>query len=134
MLALVIFEVPGVPDTFAAAHDRAVLQNDLRDAVEAFGTEGLNRCGDPILRGDLHWNEGAVAFTMGEHLKDVRRVLPWKAIDGQHDGPVVMLSPLGGEPFPKPWRARIELIGRRGDWGLYRITPATEARPPPCRV
>ena len=134
VLALVIFEVPGVPDTFAAAHDRAVLQNDLRDAVEAFGTEGLNRCGDPILRGDLHWNEGAVSFTMGEHLKDLRRVLPWKAIDGQHDGPVVMLSPLGEEPFPKPWRARIELIGRRGDWGLYRITPATEARPGPCRV
>lgn len=134
VLALVIFEVPGVAHTVSAAHDRAVLQNDLRDAVSAFGADRLNRCGDPILRADLHWNEGAMSFTMGEHLKDVRRVLPWKAIDGQHPRPVVMLSPLGEEPFPKPWRARIELIGRRGDWGLYRITPATEARPPPCRV
>ena len=72
---------------FAAAHDRAVLQNDLRDAVHAFGPERLTRCGDPILRGDLHWNEGAMAFDLDEHLKDVRRVLPWKAIDGQLPSP-----------------------------------------------
>ena len=134
VLALVIFEVTGIPRTVRGARDRAELQNDLLDAVEAFGTKGLNRCGDPILRGDLHWNEGAMSFTMGGHLKDVRRVLPWRAIDGQHHKPTVMLSPLGEEPFPKPWRAHIELIGRRGDWGLYRITPATQGRPPPCRV
>jgi len=133
VVALAIFQLPTVPDTASGAHDRALLQRSLRHAVSAFGTAALNRCGDPILRADLHWNEGAMAFTMGEHLTDVRRVLPWKAIDGQARGPVVMLAPLGEEPFPKPWRARIQLIGRRGDWGLYRITRATE-RPPRCTV
>jgi hypothetical protein len=133
VLVLMVFELPGIGGTVSAAHDRAVLQNDLRDAVSAFGSERLSRCGDPILRADLHWNEGAVSFTLGQHLKDVRRVLPWKAIDGQYPKPVVMLAPVGEQPSPKPWRARIEQIGRRGAWGLYRITPATQDAPP-CRV
>jgi hypothetical protein len=134
ILLVAIAEVPEVPVTVSSAHDRAVLQLELRDAVSAFGARGLNRCGDPILRADLHWNEGAVAFTIGEHLKEVRRVLPWKALDGRHRGPVVMLAPVGEEPHPRPSRARIEMIGQRDRWGVYRITPAREPRPPPCRV
>ncbi len=133
VLLLAIFELNTVPGAVRGANHRAELQLDLLEAVRAFGADNLNRCGDPILRADLHWNEGAVAFTMGEHLKDLRRVLPWRAIDGQLRRPAVMLAPLGKEPFPAPWKARIQLIGRRGDWGLYRITRATES-PPPCRV
>jgi hypothetical protein len=134
VLLLSIFQVHTVPDTVRGAHDRAELQLDLRDAVRRFGRANLNRCGDPILRADLHWNEGAVAFTIGEHLKDVRRVLPWKATEGEMRRPVVMLAPLGGEPATNPLKARIQLIGRRGDWGLYRITRAGPRRPPPCWV
>jgi hypothetical protein len=134
VLLLAIFQLPTLAGTVEGANGRAELQLGLRDAVRGFGADALHRCGDPILRADLHWNEGAVAFTLGEHLAGVRRVLPWKAIDGQLRRPAVMLAPVGEEPFPKPWRARIQLIGRRGDWGLYRITRAGLRRPPPCRV
>jgi hypothetical protein len=134
VVLLAIFQLHTVPDTVRGAHARAELQLDLLNAVRRFGADGINRCGDPILRADLHWNEGAVAFTIDEHLKDVRRVLPWKATEGEMRRPVVMLAPLGGEPATNPLKARIELIGRRGDWGLYRITRVDVPEPPPCRV
>ncbi len=125
---------PTVPETFSGAHERAVLQLDLRDTVTAFGGERLMRCGDLILPAELHWNEAAVAFTIDDHLRSVRRVLPWNALDGKLGRPAVMLAPMATPPEPKPWLARAELIGRRGDWGLYRISPSTAAPPPPCRV
>ncbi|MDQ3587176.1 MAG: hypothetical protein M3350_10645 [Actinomycetota bacterium] len=125
---------PTVPNTVSGAHERAVLQLDLRDTVAALGRESLVRCGDPILPADLHWNEAAVAFTIHDHLSSVRRVLPWNALDGELDRPAVMLAPLAAPPEPKPWLARAEPIGRSGRWGLYRISPSTAATPPPCRV
>jgi hypothetical protein len=134
VLLVAVFEIERVPKTFESSNDRAELQLDLLDAVDAFGRDNLVRCGDPILRADLHWNEGAVAFALDEHLKDVRRVLPWKATEGQLRRPAVMLAPLGGEPAANPVDARIQFIGRRGDWGLYRITRAGPRQPPPCRV
>jgi hypothetical protein len=134
VVLIAIFQLPTLADTVRGAHDRAELQLHLLDAVDAFGARKINRCGDPILRADLHWNEGAVAFEMGEHLKDVRRILPWKATEGQLRRPAVMLSPLGQEPAPNSALARIQLIGRRGDWGLYRITRAGPRQPLPCRV
>ena len=134
VLLLAVFELHGVPDTVQGSEDRAELQLDLLEAVRAFGSRNIESCGDPILRADLHWNEGAMAFAMDRHLKDVRRVLPWKATEGQLRRPAVMLAPLGGEPQPNPVKARIQLLGRRGDWGLYRITRAGPRQPPPCRV
>jgi hypothetical protein len=134
VLLVAIFELDRVPSTFESSNDRAELQLDLIDAVDAFGRPNLTRCGDLILRADLHWNEGAVAFALHDHLNEVRRVLPWKATEGELRRPVVMLAPLGGEPQPNPVQARIQLIGRRGDWGLYRITRAGPRQPPPCRV
>jgi len=125
---------PTVPKTLSGAHERAVLQLDLRDTVAALGTERLTRCGDLILSADLHWNEAAVAFTVGEHLTFIRRVLPWNALDGQLARPAVMLAPVATPPQPQAWLARAEPIGRRGKWGLYRISPSTAAPPPPCRV
>ncbi len=134
VLLLAVFELHRVPDTVRGSEDRAELQLDLLEAVRAFGARNIESCGDPILRADLHWNEGAMAFEMDRHLKDVRRVLPWKATEGQLRRPVVMLAPLGGEPQPNPVNARIQLLGRRGDWGLYRITRAGPRQPPPCGV
>lgn len=125
---------PTAPSTFSGAHERAVLQLDMRDAVKALGRERLARCGDPVLPADLHWNEAAVAFTIDGHLSSVRRVLPWNALDGELTRPAVMLAPLAAPPVPEPWLARAEPIGRSGRWGLYRISPSTAAPPPPCRV
>ena len=123
-----------VPNTVSGAHERAVLQLDLRATVAKLGRERLMRCGDPILPADLHWNEAAVAFTIDDHLSSVRRALPWNALDGELARPAVMLAPLGTPPEPKPWLARAEPIGRSGKWGLYRISPSTAAPPPPCRA
>jgi hypothetical protein len=134
VLLLAIFELPSVPDTIEGSEERAELQLDLLEAVEAFGPRNIESCGDPILRADLHWNEGAMAFTMDRHLKDVRRVLPWKATEGELRRPVAMLAPLGEEPQANPAKARIRFLGRRGDWGLYRITRAGPRQPPACRV
>jgi len=125
---------PTVPDTVTGAHDRAVLQLRLRDAVASLGWERLSRCGDPILPADLHWNEAAVAFTLERRLGAVRRVLPWNALDGKLGRPAVMLAPAAFPPRPPPWVTRVEEIGRRGGWVAHRLSPATSAPPPPCRL
>jgi hypothetical protein len=134
VLLLAVFELHRVPDTIRGSGELAEVQVELLDAVRAFGARNIESCGDPILRADLHWNEGAMAFTMNRYLKDVRRVLPWKATEGELRRPAVMLAPLGGEPPANPVKARVQFLGRRGDWGLYRITRAGPRQPPACRV
>lgn len=92
-------------DQLALAERRAVLEADLRHAVQA-ASGPLRRCGHYFLPADLGWLEGAVAWELDvplEHVEVVRRRrgLPAALV---RSGPLLLLDQ-HGQPEPQMSRA-----------------------------
>ncbi len=111
--------LPRVGSTAAVAESarvRADVQEDLRSAVRRVGRERLLRCGTPVLRHNMEWNEGALAWELGLPLARVQVLTASEAMERAGRRAVVVLAASSA-----PTRAGS--LARTRVWSMTRFSP-----------
>lgn len=117
---LVIPRVGATAATAAGARARADVQADLRVAVRHVGRERLLECGTPVLREDVDWNEGALAWELDLPLARVQVLTPAEAMQ-LADKEAVVVHAASTAPTRAASLARTRL------WTVARFSPKESA-------